>query len=98
MALLGNILWFIFFGWWNFLLYGLLGIIFSITIIGIPIGKALFQYAKLMALPFGKVIIKETELKGKENVSVIRRVGGMIANILWLPIGIITFILNIGTM
>ena len=98
MALLGNIIWFIFFGWWNFLLYGFLGLVCYITIIGIPIGKALFQYAKLMTLPFGKVIIKETELKGKENVSAIRRVGGTIANILWLPIGIVTFIMNIGVM
>lgn len=98
MALLGNIIWFIFVGWWNFLLYGFAGLLWCITIIGIPIGKALFQYAKLMALPFGKVIVKETELKGKENVSAIRRVGGTIANIIWLPIGIILFILNIGTM
>lgn len=98
MTLLGNIIWFIFFGWWNFLLYGFLGLVCCATIIGIPIGKALFQYAKLMTFPFGKVIIKETELKGKENVSAIRRVGGTIANILWLPVGIITFILNIGTM
>ncbi|MCM1187658.1 MAG: hypothetical protein NC251_13975 [Lachnoclostridium sp.] len=98
MALLGNILWFIFFGWWSFLGYGLLGILWCITIIGIPIGKALFQYAKLMAFPFGKVIIRETDLKGKENVSTIRRVGGIIANILWLPFGIITFIANIGAM
>lgn len=98
MALLGNIIWFILVGWWNFLLYGFMGLLWCITIIGIPIGKALFQYAKLMTLPFGKVIIKETELKGKENVSAIRRVGGTIANIIWLPIGIILFILNIGTM
>ncbi|MCR2046480.1 zinc-ribbon domain-containing protein [Acetatifactor muris] len=95
MSALGNIIWFIFGGWWNFLLYGFLGLLFSITIIGIPIGKALFQYAKLMVFPFGKVIIKETELKGKENVAGIRRVGGVIANLLWLPVGIALFIGNI---
>lgn len=95
MSALGNIIWFIFGGWWNFLLYGFLGLLFSITIIGIPIGKALFQYAKLMVFPFGKVIIKETELKGKENVAGIRRVGGVIANLLWLPVGISLFIGNI---
>ena len=98
MALFGNIIWFILGGWANFLLYALLGVLFCITIIGIPVGKALFQYAKLMTFPFGKVIIKETELKGKENVSAIRRVGGTIANILWLPVGIATFIANIGLM
>ncbi|MCI9278993.1 MAG: zinc-ribbon domain-containing protein [Lachnospiraceae bacterium] len=95
MSTLGNIIWFIFGGWWNFLLYGFLGILFSITIIGIPIGKALFQYAKLMVFPFGKVIIKETELKGKENVAAVRRVGGVIANLIWLPVGIFMFIGNV---
>ncbi len=64
MAALGNIIWFIFFGWWNALLDVLAGLLFSITVVGIPIGKSLFQYAKLMALPFGKVIVKETDIKG----------------------------------
>ena len=95
MSTLGNIIWFILGGWWNFLLYTFLGLLFSITIIGIPIGKALFQYAKLMVFPFGKVIMKETDLKGKENVAAIRRVGGVIANIIWLPVGIVMFIGNI---
>lgn len=98
MALLGNILWFIFGGWWNFLLYGFLGCVCCVTIIGIPIGKALFQYAKLMLFPYGKVIVRETDIKGKENVAAIRRAGGLIANILWLPVGVISFILNIGLM
>lgn len=98
MALLGNIIWFILVGWWNFLLYGLGGVLCCITIIGIPIGKSLFQYAKLMALPFGKVIVKETDIKGAENVSGIRKVGGVIANIIWLPFGIIFFLSNIVIM
>lgn len=98
MRLLGNIIWFILGGWWNFLVYAFLGVLFCITIIGIPIGKSMFQYAKLMALPFGKVIMKETEIKGKENVAAVRRVGGLIANIIWLPFGIVTFIANIGLM
>ena len=98
MALLGNLIWFVLGGWWNFLLYSACGLLFCMTIIGIPIGKALFQYAKLMVLPFGKVIVKETELKGKENVAAVRRVGGTIANLLWLPFGIATFLANIGLM
>lgn len=95
MAAVGNILWFLFFGWWNALVYILAGALWCVTVIGIPIGKALFQYAKLMALPFGKVIMKETEIKGAENVSAVRRVGGVIANIIWLPIGIILFVVTI---
>ncbi len=92
MAALGNVIWFVFFGWWNALLDVLAGILFSITVIGIPIGKSLFQYAKLMALPFGKVIVKETDIKGVENVSAVRRAGGVIANIIWLPFGLIMYV------
>lgn len=98
MALLGNFIWFVLFGWWQALVYMAFGVLCCITIIGIPIGKALFQYAKLMAFPFGKVIISETELKGKENVAAVRRIGGLIANILWLPFGILCFLLNIASM
>ena len=96
MRTLANIIWFLLGGWWTALGYLLLGVLLCITIVGIPIGKALFQYAKLMAVPFGKEIIKETELKGAENVSMIRKVGGTIVNIIWLPIGICMFIANIG--
>ncbi|MBD5446358.1 MAG: hypothetical protein HDR32_01080 [Treponema sp.] len=87
MALL-NLIWFIFGGEIVALIWLLLGIIFSITIIGFPIGKACFQLAKLSAFPFGKEIIKETELKGSGNVSMIRKVGGVILNIIWFPIGL----------
>lgn len=98
MALIGNIIWFILAGWWNFLVYGLCGVLCCITIIGIPVGKSLFQYAKLMALPFGKVIVKETDIKGTENVSTVRKVCGVIANIIWLPFGIGFFLGNIALM
>lgn len=89
---IGNVIWVILGGWITSLAFLLLGGLCCITIIGIPIGKALFQFAKLMIWPFGKVIVRETDIKGKENVSAIRRVGGVIANILWLPFGIVSFI------
>jgi len=95
---LGNIIWFIFAGWWNFLVYAFCGCVCYITVIGIPIGKALFQYAKLMVLPYGKVIVRETDIKGKENVAAVRQVGGVIANLIWLPIGVILFICNVFLM
>lgn len=98
MATLGNIIWFVLFGWWQFLVYSFLGCVCCITVIGIPLGKSVFQCAKLMALPFGKVIVRETDIKGKENVSDVRQVGGVIANILWLPIGVILFIFSVFEM
>ena len=99
MRTLGNILWFIVFGGIiQGTFYILIGCLFCLTIIGIPIGKAMFQYGKLMYFPFGKEIVRETFIKGKENVSVIRRVFGVIANIIWFPFGLAIFLANIGIM
>ncbi len=82
-----NLIWFVFFGWWQALTYLLLSLFFAITIVGIPIAKSLLQFAKLLAFPFGKEIIKETELKGTDNVSEIRKIFGIIVNIIWLSVG-----------
>ena len=73
MTLLGNIIWFIFgglieaVGWW------IAGILWSITIIGIPVGKQCFKMAKMQIAPFGKEIVE------KNNSSI-----GLIANIIWI--------------
>lgn len=83
-----NFIWFVVLGGWSALCFLVLSGVFAITIIGIPIAKSLLQFAKLNAFPYGKEIIKETELKGTENVSNVRKVGGVISNILWFPIGI----------
>jgi uncharacterized membrane protein YccF (DUF307 family) len=73
MTLLGNIIWFIFgglieaIGWW------FAGLLWSITIIGIPVGKQCFKMAKMQLAPFGKKIVE------KDSSSI-----GMIANIIWI--------------
>ena len=87
MALL-NLIWFIFGGEIVALLWLVLAGVFSVTIVGIPIGKACLQFAKLSAFPFGKEIIRETELKGEDNVSKARKIGGLVLNIVWFPIGL----------
>ncbi len=90
-----NVIWFVFFGWWQALFFLILGALFAITIVGIPIAKALLQFAKLSAFPFGKEIINETELKGEDSVSGVRSIGGTIVNIIWLPFGLILSIMFI---
>lgn len=72
MKVLGNILWFIFGGLIDGLLWFLLGCLWCITIIGIPIGRQCFKFAGLAFFPFGK----EIEYGGG-TVS-------LIANIIWL--------------
>ena len=53
-----NILWAILGGWEHFLIYGLVGCILCITIIGIPFGKQYFKMAKFIIMPLGHTFEK----------------------------------------
>ena len=79
MALILNILWFIFGGgllaW---ILWVLLGCLLYITIIGIPFGIAAFRIAGFAAFPFGKELVDSRAL-GEERI-----VGTTLANFLWI--------------
>ncbi|MCY1153325.1 MAG: hypothetical protein OWP43_12990 [Sphaerochaetaceae bacterium] len=89
MSALINLIWFVFGGFILAIAWYIIGIIFYITIIGIPIGRVCFEFAKLSMFPFGKEIIRETELKGKQNVLGIKKVFHVVINIIWIPIGIL---------
>ena len=71
MSLIGNVLWFLFGGFFSGLSWILSGLIWCITIVGIPYGKQCFKFAKLSFAPFGKDIEYSTK-----TVS-------LIANIIW---------------
>lgn len=53
MKTIGNIIWFVFCGLLGFFSYVCLGLLWCITIIGIPFGKQCFKLAKLSLIPFG---------------------------------------------
>lgn len=72
MGLLGNIIWFLCGGFWQGLAWTLAGILWCVTIVGIPIGVQCFKFASLAFFPFGKEIIY-----GGGAVS-------LIANIIWI--------------
>jgi uncharacterized membrane protein YccF (DUF307 family) len=55
-GLLFNILWLVIFGWEFAVMHVTIGLIFCITIIGIPFGLQHFKLAKLGLLPFGAQI------------------------------------------
>lgn len=55
-GLIGNILWILLLGWELCIFHIIVGILFSITIIGIPFGKQHFKFALLALLPFGAKI------------------------------------------
>ena len=60
MALIGNILWFLFGGLWLGLSWIVIGLVFCCTIIGIPYGVASFRIAEFAFFPFGKDIVPST--------------------------------------
>lgn len=53
-----NVLWAITGGWINALMFLLCGLIFCITIIGIPFGKQYFKMAKFIIWPLGSNFVK----------------------------------------
>ena len=78
MSFLGNLIWVVFGGLLMSLGYLLLGIVYCITIIGIPVGVQLFKMASLSLFPFGREV---TDKNGQ--------MGGfsLLLNILWIVFG-----------
>lgn len=75
MSCIGNLIWIILGGFWNFILWTFIGILWCITIIGIPIGLQCFKMARITFAPFGKEIYRE------------RDSFKTIINIIWIVLG-----------
>lgn len=56
MRLLGNLVWFIFGGFFAAIIWFLAGLILCITIIGIPWGLQWFKLTRLALFPFGATV------------------------------------------
>lgn len=54
MKYLGNILWFLLGGFLISLVYFVVGLLYCVTIIGIPFGLQHFKMVGLSVMPFGK--------------------------------------------
>ena len=85
MSCLGNIIWFLFAGLWQGLGWTLAGILWTISIVGIPIGKQCFKFAELSFCPFGKEVAF-----GDSTVS-------LILNIIWLVVSGLPLVLTAVT-
>ncbi len=72
MNFLGNILWFIFGGFCSGISWAISGILWCISIVGIPYGIQCFKFAKMSFCPFGK----DVEYGGG--------VPSVIANTIWI--------------
>lgn len=72
MKFLGNLLWFIFGGFLSGMSWIIAGIIWCITIVGVPVGVQCFKFAVLTFAPFGK------------NVEYNGGAGTFLLNVLWV--------------
>jgi uncharacterized membrane protein YccF (DUF307 family) len=79
-----NVLWLVLAGFWMFLGYMLVGVLWCITIIGIPFGIAAFRIGLFALWPFGRTIIKKP---GAGVGSGIGNVFWFILSGVWLAIG-----------
>ncbi|HEY3562991.1 MAG TPA: YccF domain-containing protein [Kribbella sp.] len=60
-ALLGNLIWIVFAGWWLALGHLTTGIALCLTVIGIPLGVANFKLIPVSLLPLGKQIVPSNQ-------------------------------------
>lgn len=72
MGLLGNILWFVFGGAVSGLSWCLAGLLWCVSIVGIPVGMQCFKFAVLSFFPFGR------------DVRYGGGAGSLLLNIIWL--------------
>lgn len=76
MSLIGNVIWIILGGLPLALLWMITGLLWAVTIIGIPIARQCFKLARLQLAPFGKRITYA-------NSSPF----GLVANVVWIVLG-----------
>lgn len=75
MSIIGNVIWFVFGGFILGLSWLIVGFLWCVTIVGIPVGMQCFKLASLAFLPFGR----EVEFGGGAV--------SLLLNILWLIFG-----------
>lgn len=74
MRLLLNIIWFIFGGFWLALGYALVGLLFFILIVTIPLGVASFRMASYALWPFGRAVVSQPDAG----------TGSALLNVVWI--------------
>ena len=78
MSLLGNLVWLIFGGLLMSACYFIMGLLYCITIIGIPVGVQLFKLGMLSLSPFGHDVVDRDGVMGCWSLGL---------NILWVVFG-----------
>jgi uncharacterized membrane protein YccF (DUF307 family) len=81
MSTLGNILWFLCGGFISAFLWLLASAIMFISIIGIPWARSCLVIAQFNLCPFGRELIKRSDLSGKYDLGT--GLAGLLGNIIW---------------
>ena len=81
MALIGNVIWFLFGGFFLGLAWWFSGLLMIVFIITIPFAKACFVFGSFCFFPFGREMISRKELTDKDDIGT--GALGLIGNIIW---------------
>ena len=95
MKLLANLVWILLGGWFLALLWALVGILFCITIIGIPFGVQCFKLVRLSLFPYGHKVRLDVAKHPIANV-IWAVLGGWEIAIVYLLAGLLNCITIIG--
>ncbi len=89
MRTLANILWHVpFLGFIDALVMFLIGGLFTITVVGAPIGLGLIELSKFLLTPFSSNMIDSRDLKESANQNKAWQAFGFVIRILWFPFGL----------
>jgi uncharacterized membrane protein YccF (DUF307 family) len=83
-SLVLNVIWVVLSGFWMFLGYLVAGLLWCITIIGIPFGVQSWKLAMFALWPFGRAVVKRSDSGG---LNVILNVLWVVFSGIWLAIG-----------
>ena len=81
MRTIGNILWFVFGGFYMGMGWWLAGLLCAITVVGLPWARACFVIGQFAFLPFGKEAINRDTVTGVQDIGTGPL--GTIGNIFW---------------
>ena len=82
MALVFNILWFIFGGWISGLAWLFAGVLLAITIVGLPWSAAAFRIGLFSFAPFGRQIVPRQSVTGRGDLGT--GPTGFLLNVVWV--------------
>lgn len=85
MRFAGNVIWFVFGGWYLAITWILGALVFALSIVGLPLTKSAIEMAKLSAFPFGKDVVHIRDLDGQKANAKTVTFGalGFVVNVIW---------------